>query len=136
MRVGADIQSVCRKCGDVWHVVIALAAGLVGKVECKQCGARHRYRPVQVAAKAPARRRKSPRAASSRARSPRQKPIVEGDPSRPRRSFDTSDTYEVGDRIVHASFGEGVVQAVLGATKVEILFELGSKILVHGRGGG
>jgi hypothetical protein len=44
-----------------------------------------------------------------------------------------SDTYQAGDRVVHDSFGEGVVQAVTGPTKVEILFDIGSKIMVHGR---
>jgi hypothetical protein len=38
------------------------------------------------------------------------------------------------DRIVHPSFGEGVVQAVTGPSKIEVLFGAGSKTLVHGRG--
>ena len=37
-------------------------------------------------------------------------PIVAADLSRPRRSFQTSDAYEEGDRVIHPSFGEGVVQ--------------------------
>jgi hypothetical protein len=120
----------------VWHVVIALAAGRIAKVECKQCGARHRYRPSAGEGGTTARTRNSgPRAASTTARGRKTKPIVEADPSRPRRPFRTNETYQVGDRVLHPSFGEGVVQAVTGATKIEILFDAGSKILVHGRGG-
>jgi hypothetical protein len=37
---------------------------------------------------------------------------------------------------MHASFGEGVVQAVVGAKKIEILFEVGAKTLVHARSAG
>jgi hypothetical protein len=61
---------------------------------------------------------------------------VEADLSRPRRPFRISDTYEVGDRVVHADFGEGVVQAVRGPKKVEVLFAAGAKTLVQGRQAG
>ena len=136
MRVGSDIGSICRRCGDVWHVVIARVDGRIAKVECKQCGARHRYRPAEGAGANTAPSRTSAASAPSpRTRSREAKRIVEADRSRPRRPFRPSETYWVGDRVVHQSFGEGVVQVVKGATKIEILFEVGSKTLVHGRDG-
>lgn len=130
MRVGSDIGGICGRCGDVWHVVVAVVDGRIAKVECKQCGARHRHRPAddeprRGAARQASRTRKPGRAS---------KPVVDADPSRPRRPFRATDTYAVGDRIVHPSFGEGVVQALRGPTKVEVLFEAGPKVLVHGRG--
>jgi hypothetical protein len=137
-RVGRDIGSVCRKCGDVWHVVVAASGGRIAQVECKQCGARHRYRPADGEAEGKA--GAGPRKAGARTASPRtgkaagKKPVVAADLSRPSRRFQMSETYAVGDRVVHASFGEGVVQAVTGVRKVEILFEAGPKTLVHGRG--
>ncbi len=134
MRVGSDIGSICRRCGDVWHVVIARVDGRIAKVECKECGARHRYRPAEGAKTAPS-RSSAAGATSPRTRSRKAKQIVEADRSRPRRPFRPSETYRVGDRVVHESFGEGVVQAVKGPTKIEILFEVGSKTLVHGRDG-
>lgn len=134
MRVGSDLEAVCRKCGEVWHVVIAKIDGRIVKVECKQCGARHAYRPVPGAGAAPATRRAARRgASSSRTRSRAKPPIVAADPSRPPRPFRTTETYQAGDRVVHATFGEGVVQAVTGTTKIEVLFEVGPKTLVHGR---
>jgi hypothetical protein len=134
MRVGSDIRSICRRCGDVWHVVIARVDGRIAKVECNECGARHRYRPAEGAKMAPS-RSSAAGATSPRTRSHAAKRIVEADRSRPRRSFRPTETYRVGDRVVHESFGEGVVQAVKGPTKIEILFEIGSKTLVHGRTG-
>ena len=41
---------------------------------------------------------------------------------RVRADLRTSDTYQLGDRVMHPHFGEGVVQALIGETKVEILF--------------
>ena len=31
--VGADIEALCGKCGDTWHVVVALVNGKIAKVE-------------------------------------------------------------------------------------------------------
>lgn len=130
MRVGADIQSTCRKCGEVWHLVIAISDGQIAKVECKDCGARHRYRPI-VNKRSATRRAVTTRTRRAARKIPRS--IVEADMSRPRRSFQTTDAYQVGDRVIHPSFGEGVVQHLIGATKVEVLFEAGLKTMVHGR---
>lgn len=121
-RVGSEIRAVCGKCGDVWHVVVAMTGSRIAQVECGDCGARHRYRTSGA--------RKSP----SRARKTQAKPPVEADTTRPRRLFSPKDTYQVGDRVAHPTFGEGVVQATLGPTKVEVLFEAGPKRLVQGRG--
>ena len=134
MRVGSDIEAIFKKCGDVWHVVIALADRRIANVECRECGARHRYRGVKGETGA-VRRKPAARATSSRTRSSKTKPVVEADESRPRRDFRMSDTYEVGDRVLHASFGEGVVQEVAAPAKIVVLFDVGSKTLVQGRRG-
>ena len=134
MRVGSDIEAICKKCGDVWHVVVALADRRIAKVECKQCGAQHRYRRVKGETGA-AQKKPAARTTSSRTRSVKKKQAVGADESRPRRDFRMSDTYEVGDRVLHASFGEGVVQEVAAPSKIVVLFDVGSKMLVHGRSG-
>jgi uncharacterized Zn finger protein len=134
-QVGSDIGALCGKCGDVWHVVIARAAGRIAQVECKQCGARHRFRPPpgeRGAASAGVRRTRT--ASSSRSRAASADVMVEADPSRPPRSFDPRETYAVGDRLLHASFGEGVVQAVTGPRKIRVQFGSNEKLLVHARG--
>ncbi len=112
-------------------MVVAVSDGRIAQVECKQCGARHRYRPADGGAEGGAVAR--PRSATAR-RASSKKPVVEADLSRPSRPFRMRDTYRVGDRVVHATFGEGVVQAVTGARKMEVLFEAGPKTLVHRRG--
>jgi hypothetical protein len=133
-QVGSDIGALCGKCGDVWHVVIAHANGRIAQVECKQCGARHRFRPppgergAQSAATTRPRRRAASRSGSASAEL-----IVEADLSRPPRAFDPRETYQTGDRLLHASFGEGVVQAVTGRTKIRVHFGSGAKLLVHAR---
>lgn len=81
-------------------------------------------------------RPKATRKNGTRAKRPGTAPAVEADLGRPARSFRPSDTYEVGERMVHPTFGEGVVQATRGTTKVEVLFPAGTKLLVQGYGDG
>jgi len=128
MRVGRDIGAICRKCGDVWHVVVAVVDARIAKVECKQCGGRHAYRAAAGEADAAPRRR-----TTAKARTRKSPTVVEADLSRPARPYRASDRYEAGDRVLHPSFGEGVVQAIAGPTKVHVLFAGGPRTLVHAR---
>lgn len=59
--------------------------------------------------------------------------IVEPDLSRPVRGYKIHDAYSAGDRIEHPTLGLGVVQAVAGPTKIEVLFDGEKKVLVHDR---
>src|SRR4029079_17537733 len=42
--VGQDIEAMCGRCGQVWHVVMAKMGDKIAKVVCKRCGGHHRYR--------------------------------------------------------------------------------------------
>src|SRR5512136_2543457 len=42
--VGEDIEDICTRCGDTWHVVMAKLGDRVAKVVCKLCGSQHNYR--------------------------------------------------------------------------------------------
>lgn len=131
VKVGADIEAVCGRCGEVWHVIVAIANGEIARVECKQCGRPHRYRRVG-GRPAEARSATGPRKTSAKARPAR--PLVEVDLSRPLKSYRSSDRYAIGDRIDHPRFGAGVVDRVAGPEKVQVLFPDGHRVLVHARG--
>jgi len=130
VKVGADIEAVCGRCGEVWHVIVAIANASIARVECKQCGKRHRYRSVGRASVSatPTRRH-----AGSKPRARREEPRIEMDPSRPLRTYQSTDHYRVGDRIEHPRFGAGVVERVAGPGKVQVFFPDGHRVLVHGR---
>lgn len=128
MSVGADIESHCGRCGTTWHVVIAMVDGRVAQVECRQCGRRHRARAGSTAA--PRAHRRTGEASTRAARAA--KPLVEPDLDRPPVPYSTRSTYRAGQRIEHPAFGPGVVERVLGATKVQVFFAVGSRVLAQG----
>jgi DNA replicative helicase MCM subunit Mcm2 (Cdc46/Mcm family) len=131
--VGADVEALCSKCGDVWHVVVAKVGDQIAKVQCKECGAYHRYRSHEkVSAKS--RSTAAPRVRAQRAPVERfEKPSVAADLSRAVRPYSAVERYVVGDRIDHTVFGQGVVEASPEPGKVTVFFAVGRKVLVQAR---
>lgn len=134
--VGADIESLCSKCGDVWHVVVAKVGDEVVKVQCKQCGGYHRHRSVNGAPAA----KKEPRPRVTRAPRPVverfETPQVAADLSKPTRTYSPQEKFAVGDRVEHPNFGAGVVEATPEPGKMTVFFAAGRKVLVHEKGVG
>ncbi len=136
--VGADVESICSKCGDVWHVVVAKVGERIVKVHCKQCGKEHRHKPpAGEAATATAKPAARPSAMRARpkGRSKTSKPasLPAGPPpfdaSRPPRPYKPLDPYHVGDRIAHPTFGAGIVESSPGPGKMQVWFESGRRVL-------
>ena len=131
--VGQDIEDICTRCGDTWHVVVAKVGERVIKVVCKMCGSQHNYRGENTAAAGGAssgsswgasrRRRTTKRAVPTPA------PTPTFDPSKPPRAYSAQGTYLAGERIVHPSFGTGVVAGSPGPGKVEVVFPAGVRTL-------
>lgn len=145
--VGADVESICGKCGDVWHVVVAKVGDKIAKVQCKQCGALHRHSPPAAVRERERLAREAARAASrtpgaassakpkaSRAPKPPPGPSVQADPSRPPRPYKPTETFAIADTVLHPSFGTGVVELVPEPGKMQVYFADGRRVLVMGRG--
>jgi len=107
-RIAGTIDSWCGKCKLILaHTIEAMVLDKPVRVHCNTCKSQHTYKPSEPI-KAVA------RAQPGKARSTRK--------------------YQPGDVLKHASFGMGVVTtAGKDGTKIEVLFEGGSKLLVHGR---
>lgn len=139
--VGADVESLCSKCGDVWHVVVAKVGEQIVKVQCKECGGYHRHRPPGGTA---ARKTRSPSAATSS--SPRRSALGSGalskapppatfapDPSLPVRAYSMRETFQPGEQIKHPRFGVGLVERSGDPGKISVLFSDGRKILAQAK---
>lgn len=130
--VGSDIESLCSKCGDVWHVIVAMVGDKIAKVQCKECGAYHRYR-APGGTKAAAAKTKRKRAPASKAVAAPTGPEVEPDLSRPIRPYSIRDLFEPGERVDHPTFGIGVVEASREPGKITVFFPQGRKVLAQAK---
>lgn len=137
--VGADVEALCSKCGDVWHVVVAKVGAQIVKVQCKQCGGYHRYKSPHGApkeAKLPSAIRPAREAKPSRDPVERfEKPAVAADLSKSVRPYRASESFAVGDRIDHPSFGQGVIE-ISEPGKITVFFATGRRVLVQAKDGG
>jgi hypothetical protein len=137
--VGSDIEAMCNPCGDVWHVVVAKVGDKITKVQCKQCGKQHRFKPTGDAPEAnlnPTRRKvesggpkPTPR---SRAAKPSARAGIVHDPNKPTREYGISERFALGDQIQHKKFGAGVVCGVEDS-KIRVNFSEGVKVLLHAK---
>jgi len=134
--VGKDIEDVCARCGDTWHVVVAKMGERVVKVVCKMCGSQHGYRgdaandkPAASAGGSSSSWGTSRRRQVSKRRAAPPPPPPTFDPSLPPRPYSAKDGYLPGERIVHPTFGTGVVAATPGPGKVDVAFPAGARTL-------
>jgi len=138
--VGADVESMCSKCGDVWHVVVAKVGEQIVKVQCKECGSYHRHRPPGGTAA------RKPRSSSTASSSPRRSALGSGtlkasaapstfapDPALPVRTYSMRETFRPGEQIKHPRFGVGLVERSADPGKISVLFSDGRKILAQAK---
>ncbi|MFT3695396.1 MAG: hypothetical protein QM831_19840 [Kofleriaceae bacterium] len=134
--VGADIEALCSKCGDVWHVVVAKVGDQIVKVHCKECNKEHRYKNPHGQPKAV----RQPSLANPKpVREPKapverfDKPLVAADLQKPVRTYRASEHYDVGDRVDHPNFGQGVVEISEDTGKITVFFAQGRRVLVQAK---
>ncbi len=144
-----DIEAVCSKCGESWHVIVAVADGQIAQVECKSCGSRHKYKPIArdrmtlkkstktaIAAGtkegSPISKTKS--ASAPKASTPKElKPQVEPNNREIRKYSMKEHDYQLGDRIEHVKFGIGVVDGLPAPGKMNVTFKTERVLLVYGK---
>lgn len=134
--MGEDIDALCGRCGQVWHVVMAKVGEKIAKVVCKRCGGQHLYRTDQVSdvgtSTGAAPHESSPR--KTRARSVETPaPLPAFDPSKPPRPYSPGLSFATGERVQHPTFGCGVVTGSPGPGKVEIAFPAGRRVLASAK---
>ncbi len=129
---GQEIDSYCTKCRlDLGHLVVAVWEGAIKKVRCKICGSEHQYRRPKSAPRDSKRHGPTPKLS----REDLWQRLVAGRDISHARQYSQDAIFALGEFLRHSLFGSGVVARVLPGGKMEVLFQQGSKILVHGRGG-
>jgi hypothetical protein len=124
---GGTVDSWCGKCKMMLaHTIEAMVGNKPARVQCNTCKAQHAYKASEPG------KPSGNGARGSRAPANRYKSLLKGSDSATAKKYSPKDRYEPGDVLEHGSFGRGVATATKGENKIEVLFESGSKLLVHG----
>jgi hypothetical protein len=136
LKAGGNIDSWCGTCKMMLaHTIEAMVGEKPARVHCNTCNAQHGYKarkPGETTRKPRvAKAGEAPRVAKPRAN--KYQTLLNSKDAALTRRYSPSEKYALGEVMEHPSFGVGVVTAIKDGTKIEILFEGGMKLLVHGR---
>jgi hypothetical protein len=129
---GKEVDAYCGKCKlELAHIIIAMKATKIAKVECKTCHALHAYRTKAPAPRKPrgAKKGKLPLTASE------YETLIAGRDLSGAKPYKQDTTFAAEEVINHATFGLGVITKILTDKKIEVGFKVGLKVLVHDRAG-
>jgi hypothetical protein len=138
LSAGDIIEASCTRCRAILnHTIVAMVADRVVRVECNTCHGIHNYRgPVEKKEKTPAQSVQKKQAASRQSKkdpgvSEREEwealnPTFDCNQAIP---YDMNRKYRTNDLINHSTFGIGIVKNVIPPKKMEVLFQLGIKLL-------
>lgn len=144
-KAGQEIDAFCTKCKmDLLHRIVAEVRGKPVKVECRTCFTTHMYRPPKGAVSpgavpAAAAGASSAAAGASSATSRRkaaaaveEAPLVPP-PGARIQQYKMTERFAPESWLMHKTFGTGQVVRDLGGDKIEVRFEGGNRVLVHGK---
>lgn len=140
LSVGKEIVCFCTRCKmDLGHTIMSMIGGVPVRVVCRTCKSEHNYKPKRGVTE-PGGAGTVKRTVT---RAPREKTVEKTVPvevewmkqmnssTKPMREYGADQAFGIGDRIKHPTFGEGVVQKLIFPNKVEILFRMDIKTLIH-----
>ncbi len=142
--VGKEILSYCTRCKmDLGHTIMAMTGGLPARVMCRTCKSEHNYKPKKGVKEpgAVAASRGSPGTTTRVPREPKAEKTVPVElewskqinaSNRPIKQYAANEPFQANDRISHPTFGEGIVQKLIFPNKIEVLFRMDMKVLIHG----
>lgn len=131
--VGAEIDAYCTRCrSNTPHTIIDKFEDEIRTVLCTICNTSHPYYPPQEDDERELRQpsRKGKRLISQKIS---WKSIIQQAEQGVVKSYSPKEKYKVGQLIDHPKFGLGYVKETISDTKIDAIFQDGSKILVYNR---
>jgi DNA-directed RNA polymerase subunit RPC12/RpoP len=134
-KVGSNIDAWCTKCKLVLaHTIEAVASDVIKRVHCNTCRGKHMFKATEPGAKkVSATTTKTASAPKSKSKASDYSRLLNNKDASKAFGYSISRQFHKGDMINHVKFGLGVVVEQKDITKIEVLFESGPKILIHGR---
>ncbi len=135
--VGKETLSYCTSCRiDLAHIIVSMKGDKIAKVECKTCKKTHVYRaPKGITEVKP----KKPKKAKSEGTEGMSARSVEAEWERlmaetqasPEITYNKTQTFGLGDKIKHATFGQGFVTKLIFPNKMEVIFKTDVRTLIY-----
>jgi len=144
--VASETIAYCTSCKiDLNHVIVAMKGDRIAKVQCLTCKKEHMYRapkgstdPHVALEKKAAKRTKSAsheddqgEAHTSTSIEVEWEKLMHTHRDLPLKPYSTKGQFNLGDKLKHPTFGEGIVGKLIYPNKLEVIFQKDIKILIH-----
>ncbi len=137
--IGGNVDSWCTRCKLILaHTIEAVADNKIKRVHCNTCKGKHAFKANEPGTKTVSTTRAAPKEKRVKAFGGTIKAgdydrMMTGRDMRSAKGYSVKDKYGAGDVVSHTLFGMGIVTTDKGFNKIEVLFQVGPKVLVHGR---
>ena len=134
--VGTETLSYCTSCKmDLGHVVVALKGDRIAKVQCKTCKKEHGFRApkgiTEPRKKAAKKGKKKDDGNTTVHVEVEWERLMSQNKELPMKPYGAKKAFILGDKIRHDSFGDGIVNRLIYPNKIEVIFRLDMKVLIH-----
>lgn len=130
--VARKLYVACKKCGvDRYHTVIAHLTSASAKVECEVCKGKRTYK-IEEPKMAKAKKAAGVKKVSVKSLATQYEELKNKSSGASPKPYNMRESFVVDTPISHPKFGVGYVVQV-SAIAIEVLFEDGTKSLVHNR---
>ncbi len=141
--VANETLAYCTSCKmDLNHVIVAVKGDRIAKVQCLTCKKEHVYRVPKGVTEPQAKGTKAKRATKSgdqSAEGAEGHSSIEAEWEKlmsthrdvPLKSYSTKGQFNLGDKLNHPVFGEGIVGKLIYPNKLEVIFRTDIKVLIH-----
>ncbi len=116
---------------DLNHIVVAMKADKIAKVQCLTCEKEHLYRaPKGLKAPKKASAPKVDHSASHSIELEWEK-LMHSHKDVALKPYGLKKAFDLGDKIQHPTFGDGIIGKLIYPNKIEVVFRHDVKILIH-----
>lgn len=139
--VGKEALAYCTSCKmDLNSIIVAMKGDRIAKVQCLTCKKDHVYKaPKGVTepgkATKTSRSKKKEAAAeelTSHSIEAEWTKLMLSHKDAPTKGYSMKGSFGLGDKINHPNFGEGIVGKLIYPNKIEVIFKMDMKVLIHG----
>jgi hypothetical protein len=132
--VASEVLAYCGSCKmDLNAVVVAMKGDRVAKVQCLTCKKEHTFKAAKgVTTPKKTRKKKSDDAPKGASIEAEWEKLMAQHKEAPLKVYNTKGSFILGDKINHATFGEGIVGRLIYPNKIEVIFRTDMKVLIYG----
>ena len=146
--VANEALAYCTSCKmDLNHTVVAMKGDRIAKVQCRTCKKEHVYKAPKGITE-PGKEGEEDTSASGVRKTSKRTKKKESEPeanpiemeweklmvthkNTPMKSYNTKGVFDLGDKLNHPTFGEGIVGKLIYPNKLEVIFRHDVKVLIH-----